>query len=139
MSRASSSCLRIFLHLGKNLAASFLGDKVCRNPDWLRITVNYTIDSLMAAAELRLWPEMPRVLGRSATSCQSEGRSQLCWTGVASEALTGIVRPLVAQLSSRVFLGDKVCRNPDWLRITVNYTIDSLMAAAEPERNIVPI
>lgn len=40
----------------------FLGEKICRNPEWLRITVNYTIDSLMAAAQLRLWPEMLRPL-----------------------------------------------------------------------------
>jgi len=40
----------------------FLGEKICRNPDWLRITVNYTIDSLMAAAQLRLWPEILRPL-----------------------------------------------------------------------------
>jgi cytochrome P450 len=38
----------------------FLGEKICRNPDWLRITVNYTIDSLIAAAQLRLWPEFLR-------------------------------------------------------------------------------
>ncbi|KAL6229228.1 hypothetical protein BDW75DRAFT_245921 [Aspergillus navahoensis] len=36
---------------------------------------------------------------------------------------------MVAQLSSRVFLGDQVCRNPDWLRITVAYTVDSFLAA----------
>ncbi|KAJ5519064.1 Cytochrome P450 [Penicillium expansum] len=40
----------------------FLGEKICRNPEWLRITINYTIDSLMAAAQLRLWPEMLRPL-----------------------------------------------------------------------------
>ncbi|KAL4892150.1 cytochrome P450 [Aspergillus ambiguus] len=38
---------------------------------------------------------------------------------------------MVAQLSSRVFLGDKICRNPDWLRITVDYTVDSFVAAQE--------
>ncbi|KAL4804730.1 cytochrome P450 [Aspergillus unguis] len=36
---------------------------------------------------------------------------------------------IVAQLSSKVFLGDQVCRNPDWLRITVAYTVDCFMAA----------
>lgn len=40
----------------------FLGEKICRNPDWLQITVNYTIDSLAAAAQLRLWPQMLRPL-----------------------------------------------------------------------------
>ncbi|KAG2419448.1 hypothetical protein HFD88_004244 [Aspergillus terreus] len=38
---------------------------------------------------------------------------------------------IVAQLSSRVFLGDEICRNPDWLRITVNYTVDSFIAAQD--------
>ncbi|RDW68967.1 cytochrome P450 [Aspergillus mulundensis] len=36
---------------------------------------------------------------------------------------------IVAQLSSKVFLGDQICRDPDWLRITVAYTIDSFLAA----------
>ncbi|KAL1955895.1 hypothetical protein VTO42DRAFT_7968 [Malbranchea cinnamomea] len=38
---------------------------------------------------------------------------------------------IVAQLSSRVFLGDLICRNPDWLRITVDYTVDSFLAAQD--------
>ncbi|KAE8377934.1 cytochrome P450 [Aspergillus bertholletiae] len=38
---------------------------------------------------------------------------------------------VVAQLSSRIFLGDQICRDPNWLRITVDYTIDSFMAAEE--------
>ncbi|KAE8423996.1 cytochrome P450 [Aspergillus pseudocaelatus] len=41
------------------------------------------------------------------------------------------VLKLVAQMSSRIFLGDQICRNRDWLRITVNYTIDSFLAAEE--------
>ncbi|KAH8745355.1 cytochrome P450 monooxygenase-like protein [Diaporthe sp. PMI_573] len=36
---------------------------------------------------------------------------------------------LVARLSSRVFLGDELCRNDDWLRITKDYTIISFKAA----------
>lgn len=36
---------------------------------------------------------------------------------------------LVARLSSRVFLGDELCRNEDWLRITKDYTVISFMAA----------
>ncbi|KAL4758909.1 cytochrome P450 [Aspergillus foveolatus] len=39
------------------------------------------------------------------------------------------VLDIVAQLSSKVFLGDQICRNPDWLRITVAYTVDSFLAA----------
>ena len=40
----------------------FLGDKICRNPDWLRITVDYTVDSFLAAEDLRLWPKLIRPL-----------------------------------------------------------------------------
>ncbi|KAK7735828.1 hypothetical protein SLS63_003789 [Diaporthe eres] len=36
---------------------------------------------------------------------------------------------LVARLSSRVFLGDELCRNDDWLRITKEYTVMSFKAA----------
>ncbi|CBF80737.1 hypothetical protein AN8530.2 [Aspergillus nidulans FGSC A4] len=39
------------------------------------------------------------------------------------------VLDIVAQLSSKVFLGDQICRNPEWLRITVAYTVDSFLAA----------
>lgn len=38
----------------------FLGDKICRNPDWLRITVDYTVDSFRAAEILRMWPRILR-------------------------------------------------------------------------------
>jgi hypothetical protein len=36
---------------------------------------------------------------------------------------------MVAQLSSKVFLRDKICRNPDWLRISVDYTVETFLAA----------
>ncbi|PLB49717.1 cytochrome P450 [Aspergillus steynii IBT 23096] len=39
------------------------------------------------------------------------------------------VLQIVAQLSSKVFLGDRICRDPRWLRITVDYTVDSFLAA----------
>lgn len=38
---------------------------------------------------------------------------------------------IVARLSSRVFLGDQVCRNEDWLRITKEYTVNFFFAATE--------
>ncbi|EEQ86913.2 cytochrome P450 monooxygenase [Blastomyces dermatitidis ER-3] len=44
-------------------------------------------------------------------------------------ALKQNVLKLVAQMSSRVFLGKRICRNPDWIRITIAYTIDSYIAA----------
>jgi len=34
----------------------FLGEEVCRNENWLRVTSNYTVDAFRAADELRLWP-----------------------------------------------------------------------------------
>ncbi|KAK2739055.1 hypothetical protein FQN55_009588 [Onygenales sp. PD_40] len=49
----------------------FLGDKICRNPDWLRITVKYSVDSFVAAQELRLWPKITRPLvARFLPSCR---------------------------------------------------------------------
>lgn len=38
---------------------------------------------------------------------------------------------LVARVSSRVFLGDLLCRNEDWLKITREYTILSFAAAEQ--------
>ncbi|KAJ5991634.1 hypothetical protein N7499_004048 [Penicillium canescens] len=37
----------------------------------------------------------------------------------------------IAQQSSRVFLGETICRNPDWLRIATDYTTNSFRAAEE--------
>lgn len=36
---------------------------------------------------------------------------------------------MVSRLSSRIFLGEELCRNDEWLNITVNYTVDVLKAA----------
>ncbi|KAJ6779996.1 hypothetical protein PWT90_06880 [Aphanocladium album] len=38
---------------------------------------------------------------------------------------------LVARISSRVFLGTELCRNPDWLRITKEYAVAAFSAARE--------
>nr|WGZ60663.1 cytochrome P450 [Fusarium tricinctum] len=43
---------------------------------------------------------------------------------------------LVARLSSRVFLGNEICRNEAWLKITKNYTILAFTAAVK--MNLVP-
>lgn len=37
--------------------------------------------------------------------------------------------PLIARLSSRVFLGDKLCRNPEWLEITSQHPVNAFLAA----------
>ncbi|GKZ76438.1 hypothetical protein AnigIFM56816_006702 [Aspergillus niger] len=34
----------------------FLGEKLCRNEEWLRVTQDYTTDGFLAAEELRMWP-----------------------------------------------------------------------------------
>lgn len=44
-------------------------------------------------------------------------------------ALKPSVLKIIAQLSSRVFLGDKVCRDPDWLKVMLNYTVDAVVAS----------
>lgn len=38
----------------------FLGQKACRNEDWIDVAVHYTIDSFKGARELRLWPSVFR-------------------------------------------------------------------------------
>ncbi|KAI0468475.1 cytochrome P450 [Xylaria cf. heliscus] len=43
--------------------------------------------------------------------------------------LTDVTLSLVARLSSRVFLGDKLCRDPAWLRITTEYPVNGFNAA----------
>ncbi|PSN67367.1 cytochrome P450 monooxygenase-like protein [Corynespora cassiicola Philippines] len=40
------------------------------------------------------------------------------------------VLDLIARLSSRVFLGDEICRNEEWLKITKEYTLDGFRTAA---------
>lgn len=40
----------------------FLGEKICRDQEWINVSVNYTIDAFMAARELRLWPSVLRPL-----------------------------------------------------------------------------
>lgn len=40
----------------------FLGQKICRNQEWLNVSVNYTIDAFLAARDLRLWPNFSQRL-----------------------------------------------------------------------------
>ncbi|KAL4743268.1 hypothetical protein BDV11DRAFT_166392 [Aspergillus similis] len=35
---------------------------------------------------------------------------------------------IVAQISSRIFLGDRACRDPEWLRISIDYATDAFIA-----------
>ncbi|WPG98780.1 Dihydromonacolin L monooxygenase LovA [Acrodontium crateriforme] len=38
----------------------FLGEELCRNEDWLRVTTEYTIVAFRAAENLRFWPSLAR-------------------------------------------------------------------------------
>ncbi|KAF7714794.1 Cytochrome P450 monooxygenase [Penicillium ucsense] len=40
----------------------FVGETVCRDPAWLEVAVNYTVDAFMAARTLRMWPSLLRPL-----------------------------------------------------------------------------
>lgn len=40
----------------------FLGQKICRDKEWINVSVNYTIDAFTAARELRMWPSVLRPL-----------------------------------------------------------------------------
>ncbi|KAK5167155.1 uncharacterized protein LTR77_007885 [Saxophila tyrrhenica] len=46
-----------------------------------------------------------------------------------TQPLKEAILNLVARLSSRVFLGKDLCRDPAWLNISKNYTVDVFMAA----------
>lgn len=40
----------------------FMGEKICRDEDWINVSVNYTIDAFVAARGLRQWPAIMRPL-----------------------------------------------------------------------------
>jgi hypothetical protein len=41
---------------------------------------------------------------------------------------------IVARISSRIFLGPELCRNPAWLRITVDYTMNLFFGVMAPKK-----
>ncbi|KAF7593959.1 hypothetical protein BBP40_010466 [Aspergillus hancockii] len=45
--------------------------------------------------------------------------------------LYGTILSCVAQVTSRVFLGDELCRDPSWHHITIDHAISSFVAAAD--------
>lgn len=51
-----------------------------------------------------------------------------------SMELKKTVLDAIAQLSSRVFLGPELCRNKDWQRITISYTVNIFIAASAVKR-----
>ena len=36
---------------------------------------------------------------------------------------------LVARMSAKIFMGDPACRDPEWLRISIDFTYDMFLAA----------
>lgn len=40
----------------------FMGEKICRDQNWISVSVNYTIDAFVAFRELRQWPSIMRPL-----------------------------------------------------------------------------
>ncbi|RYP67897.1 hypothetical protein DL771_007005 [Monosporascus sp. 5C6A] len=48
------------------------------------------------------------------------------WTEVDIQTL---IRTLVARMSARIFLGYPTCRNPDWLKLSVDYSIDTFITS----------
>lgn len=58
----------------------------------------------------------------------ADGKTKLEWHEIG---LKTIAFKIVSQLSSRVFLGEELCRNEDWLQVTVDYTRDSMIAAQD--------
>ncbi|KAF7182960.1 hypothetical protein CNMCM7691_002704 [Aspergillus felis] len=40
----------------------FMGEKICRDKEWLHVSVNYTIDAFVAARDLRQWPSITQPL-----------------------------------------------------------------------------
>ncbi|KAL4981326.1 cytochrome P450 [Aspergillus falconensis] len=65
---AKGTMLQIVAQISSKI---FLGDRVCRDPEWLRITIDYTIDAFIASHYLRLWPRLFRPLAaRVMTPCR---------------------------------------------------------------------
>lgn len=39
-----------------------MSDRVCRDPDWLKVMVHYTVDAVVASEDIRLWPPFLRTI-----------------------------------------------------------------------------
>ncbi|GFF65597.1 aldehyde reductase 1 [Aspergillus lentulus] len=73
------------------LSKVFLGDKICRNPDWLRITVDYTVNTFLAAEDLRLWPRLIRPnMANFLPSCRKIRRELKEATKIITPVLLGL-------------------------------------------------
>ena len=64
------------LHLVARISSSvFLGQELCRNEDWLKVTREYTVASMMAADTLRGYPVLLRpIMNRYLVLCRENRR-----------------------------------------------------------------
>ncbi|KAJ5662701.1 hypothetical protein N7462_011627 [Penicillium macrosclerotiorum] len=46
--------------LARLSSLAFLGEHICRDKDWVNVSVHYTLDAFAAARELRMWPSTLR-------------------------------------------------------------------------------
>ncbi|KAJ5294327.1 hypothetical protein N7508_009148 [Penicillium antarcticum] len=95
--------------------------RVTANDNIIQDTVRVKITQNLANAMIPLSTEATYVL-------QTQWTDATEWHDMQ---LKPAILKMVAQLSSRIFLGDKICRDPDWLDITINYTINAFTAAQE--------
>ena len=72
----------------------FLGEELCRNKDWLRVTREYTVDGARAAEELRLWPAPLRSLVHWFLSSCARARADV---KEARRILNGVIEKRRAQ------------------------------------------
>ncbi|KAL3249557.1 hypothetical protein ABHI18_011522 [Aspergillus niger] len=73
--------------------------------------------------------ELNEILSQEVTvALQEHWTDNLEWHEIP---LSRSMLKIIAQLSSRVFLGDKICHNPKWLRVSVDYSIDLFQATFE--------
>ncbi|RYC58244.1 hypothetical protein CHU98_g7965 [Xylaria longipes] len=85
---------------------------------------------LVAVAKKQLTKYLNKITGplskEAAFSLQTILGDSPEWTEFGLKAVS---LSLVARLSSRVFLGDKLCRDPGWLQITTEHPVNAFRAA----------
>ncbi|KXH40986.1 ent-kaurene oxidase [Colletotrichum nymphaeae SA-01] len=81
---------------------------------------------------VKITQSLGKVTGPLADECDQACREIFGESKEQKEAvLKSALLDLVARISSRVFLGDVGCRNPAWLNITKEFTVNSFMACVE--------
>ncbi|KAJ5772737.1 hypothetical protein N7457_007633 [Penicillium paradoxum] len=80
--------------------------------------------------------KLTRTLGRvtehlskeTAMAVQKHWTDEKEWHAIP---LRTTITPMLAQMSSRVFLGELLCRDPNWLHITINYAVHVIRATEQ--------